>query len=88
MELHVDDHAVFEEVGRIADDVALERDVFKRLLIHEMVSVGVVVEHLHLAVVDRRALELFAGAKRFFDASRRSSRFSDACARMPSPFPA
>ena len=63
VELHVDDHAVLQEVGRIADEIALQRDVFERLLIHEMIAVGIVVEHLHLPVVDDRALELFAGAE-------------------------
>ena len=64
VKLNVDDHSVLEKVGRPADDVALQRYVLKRLLIHEMEAVGVVIEHLHLAVVDRRALQLFAGAKR------------------------
>ena len=64
VELHVDDHAVFQEIRGIADKVALERDVFERLLVHEVIAVGVVVEHLHLAVVHDRALEFLARAKR------------------------
>src|SRR5665213_3314808 len=44
-----------------------QREVLVRLAVHEVVAVVVVVEHLHLAVVDRRALELLAGAERTFD---------------------
>ena len=29
VKLHVDDHAVFQEVGRVADQVALQRDVLE-----------------------------------------------------------
>src|ERR1700684_1017929 len=64
VELHGDPHAVLEEVGRVADDLALQRDVLVRLVVHEMVAVGVVVQHLHVAVVDGRALELLARAER------------------------
>src|SRR5579862_2654836 len=64
VELHVDHHAVLEEVGRVADEFALDRNVLERLLIHEVVAVGVVVEHLHLPIVDGCSLELFAGAER------------------------
>ena len=67
VELHVDLHAVFEKVGGVADQVALQREVLERLVVHEVVAFGVVVEHLHFAVVDRRALELLAGAERPFD---------------------
>src|SRR5581483_6407400 len=66
VELDVDPHPVFEEVRGIADDVALQRDVLVRLVVHEVVAVGIVVEHLHLAVVDRCALQLLAGAERAF----------------------
>src|SRR5579862_3699899 len=64
VKLHVDHHAVFQEVGRATDEIALQRDVLERLLIHEMKTVGIVVEHLHLAIVDGRALQLFTGAER------------------------
>ena len=75
MKLHVDDHAVLEEIGGIADEFAPHREVFERLLIHEMVSVGIVIEHLHLAVVDGRALEFFAGAERPFERRAGSTFF-------------
>src|SRR5580700_215337 len=63
VKLHVDHHAVLEKVGGSADEIALQRYVLERLLVHEVKAVGVVVEHLHLPVVDNGALEFLAGAK-------------------------
>src|SRR5271154_788385 len=67
VELHGDPHPVFEKVGGIADEIFLQVDVFVGLVIHEVIAIGVVIEHLHLAIVDGCALELFAGAERAFD---------------------
>ena len=67
VELDGDPHPVFEEVGRVADQLALEGDVLVALGVHEVVAVGIVVEHLHVAVVDGRAFQLFAGPERTLD---------------------
>src|SRR5579875_759458 len=73
VELHVDLRAVFEKIGRLSDQVALDRDVLVRLRIHEMVAFGVVIEHLHLAVVNRRAFELLTRAEGAFDRRSRAN---------------
>src|ERR1035437_8448173 len=67
VELDADLHPVLQEIGRVADHVALQREVLVRLVVHEVVAVGVVVEHLHLAVVHRRPLELLTRAERTLD---------------------
>ncbi len=72
VELHVHDHSVLQEVRGVADQVALKRDILERLLVHEVIAVGVVVEHLHLTVVHHCALEFLPRAKRPLQASCRS----------------
>src|SRR5688500_11198652 len=60
-EQHAARQVVLHEVGRLADQLARDRDLLVALLVHEDQVVAFLVEELHLALLDVGRLELLAG---------------------------
>jgi hypothetical protein len=58
-----DDHAVLQELRRLADQVARHGDLLEGLLVHEGQQVALGIEVLIFLLVEPHALDILAGAK-------------------------
>ena len=63
MHQHHRHRSLHEEPGRVAQNVGCHGDLVVGLVVHEDEVLALAVEHLHLALVDRRPLDLLAGAE-------------------------